>query len=74
MWTNKLCMKSKKNILHLFWNWFYIKHFIKICVITLPLNAIEIYIGISKTYFENQDTVNYILLMSKNIHLNYVTV
>ena len=73
---NELCMESKKNMLHLFWNcklvqhfWFYIKHFLKICVITLSLNARKISLGISKKYFENQNTVIYIWLISNYIHL-----
>jgi hypothetical protein len=57
---NELYMKTKKNMLHLFWNcilfqhfWFYVKNFLKICVITLSLNAMKITLGISMKYFEN---------------------
>ena len=67
-------METKKNILHLLWNcnivhnfWFAVKNVLKICVITLSFNARKITLEISKKYFENRDTVNYILLIS-----NYV--
>ena len=68
--------KLKNNMLHLFRNcnlvqhfWFYVNNFLKIYVITLSSNAKKITIGISKKYFENRNTVNYIWLISKYIHL-----
>jgi hypothetical protein len=68
--------KLKKNMLHLFWNcnlvqhfWFYVNNVLKIYVITLSLNTKKITLGISKKYFENRNTVNYIWLISKYIHL-----
>ena len=49
--------------------WFYAKTLLKICVITLSLNAMKITLGISKKYFENRNTVNDVLLISKYIYL-----
>jgi hypothetical protein len=72
----ELCMETTKNMLHLFWNCnivhnilFAVKYFLKICVITLSFNARKITLGISKKYFENRNTVNYIWLISKYIQL-----
>ena len=72
----ELCMKSTKNMLHLFWNcnivhnvWFAVQNVLKVCVITLSLNARKITLGISKKYFENRNTVNYSWLISKYIQL-----
>ena len=72
----ELCMETTKNMLHLFWNsnivhniWFAVKYFLKICVITLSFNARKITLGISKKYFENRNTVNYIWFISKYIQL-----
>jgi len=71
-----LCIETKTNMLHLFWNcnivhnfWFTVKNFLKICVIRRSLNARKITLGISKKYFANRDTVNYILLISNYIQL-----
>ena len=49
--------------------WFYVKTLLKICVITLSLNAMKITLGISKKYFENRNTINDVLLISKYIYL-----
>ena len=49
--------------------WFYVKALLKICVITLSLNAMKITLGISNKYFENRNTVNDVLLISKYIYL-----
>ena len=72
----ELCMETKKNMFHLSWNcnivhnvWFAVQNVLKICVITLSLNARKITLGISKKYIENQNTVNYIWLFSKYIQL-----
>ena len=60
--------------IHLIWNcnivhnvWFDVKNVLKNCVITLSMNARKITLGISKKYFENRNTVNYIWLISKYI-------
>jgi hypothetical protein len=73
---NELSMETKKNMLHVFWYcnlvqhfWFYVKNLLKICVITLSLNVMKITLGISRKYFENRNTVNYVLLISKYIYL-----
>ena len=42
----ELCMETTKNMLHLFWNC----DILKVCVITLSLNAKKITLGISKKY------------------------
>jgi hypothetical protein len=63
----ELCIETKKNMFHLIWNcnivhnvWFDVKNVLKNCVITLSMNARKITLGISKKYFENRNTVNYI--------------
>jgi hypothetical protein len=60
-------MENKEQLLHLFWNcnlvhnfWFVVKNVVKICCITLPLNARGIIPGIYEIYIENQNTVNHI--------------
>ena len=70
----ELCMETKNNMFHLIWNcnivhnvWFAAKNVLNNCVITLSMNARKITLGISKKYFENRNTVNYILLISKYI-------
>jgi hypothetical protein len=49
--------------------WFDVKNVLKNCAITLSMNARKITLGISKKYFENRNTVNYIWLISKYIQL-----
>ena len=68
--------KLQKNMFHLLWNcnivrnvWFAVQNVLKVCVITLSLNARKITLGISKKYIENRNTVNYIWLFSKYIQL-----
>ena len=60
-------METKDHLLHLFWNcnlvrnfWFVVENVVKICCITLPLNARGIILGIYEIYIENQNTVNHI--------------
>lgn len=69
-------METKKHMILLLWNcklvqhvWLDVKNVLKICVITLSLNAMKITLDISKKDFENQNTVSDILLISKYIHL-----
>ena len=53
-----LCMETKENLIHLFWNcnlvkqfWFAVKNFLMICGIALPLTAREITLGISESKY-----------------------
>ena len=67
-----LCMETKENVLHLFWNcnlvqnvWFAVNFFLMIGGIVLPLTAREITLGVSESCIENQNTLNNILLILK---------
>ena len=69
---SSFCIETKANLLNIFWNCnliktfcFLLKNFVVICGIALPLTAMEVTLGISESYIENQNTVNNILLILK---------
>jgi len=69
-------MGTKDHLLYLFWLvhifWFIVKNVLKICCITLPLNARGIILGIYEIYIENQNTVNHIFYIYYFVYFSFI--